>query len=126
MAEDKIFQSRGIRGAITVDSDTPESIEKAVIELYSQIVKLNNFSSENISHIIFTLTKDLKSAFPAKFLRQNFDVQYVPLMCFNELDIEPSLKMCLRMLVVINTQKSQQEIKHVYLKGAKVLRPDIK
>ncbi len=117
--------SRGIRGAITVEDDTPEQIEKATIELFEKIVGLNNIISEDISHTIFTMTKDLKSAYPAKFLRQHFDVDFVPLMCMNELEIEGSLKKCIRVLVVINTTKSQNEIKHVYLNEAKKLRPDI-
>ena len=53
--------SRGIRGAITVEDDTPEQIEKATIELFEKIVGLNNIISEDISHIIFTMTKDLKA-----------------------------------------------------------------
>lgn len=117
--------SRGIRGAITVDADTPEKIEAAVVELYSKILELNAVQSQDISHIIFTMTKDLKSVYPAKFLRANFDVGNVPLMCMQELYIEGSLEKCLRILVVVNTDKMQDEIKHVYLGGAKKLRPDI-
>ncbi len=117
--------SRGIRGAITIETDTPEQIERATVELYSKIKELNKIQSEDISHIVFTLTKDLKSAYPAKFLRQHFDVQYVPLMCMNELEIDGSLKKCLRMLVVVNTEKSQKDIQHVYLGGAQKLRPDL-
>ena len=117
--------SRGIRGAITIETDTPEQIERATVELYSKIKELNKIQSEDISHIVFTLTKDLKSAYPAKFLRQHFDVQYVPLMCMNELEIDGSLKKCLRMLVVVSTEKSQKDIQHVYLGGAQKLRPDL-
>lgn len=116
--------SRGIRGAITVENDTVEEIEKATVEMFSKIIELNNIKPQDISHIIFTMTKDLKTAFPAKFMRTNFDVQYVPMMCMNELNIEQSLTKCIRVLVVVNTEKTQEEIKHVYLKGAKVLRPD--
>lgn len=117
--------SRGIRGAITVEQDNKEQLEKATVELYSKIVEANDVKTEDISHIIFTLTKDLKSAFPAKFLRENFDIPYVPLMCMNELDVELSLQKCLRVLVVVNTDKKQDEIKHIYLGGAKVLRRDL-
>ena len=117
--------SRGIRGAITVTEDTQEALEKATIELYSKIIERNDIKTEDISHILFTLTKDLKSAFPAKFVRRNFNIQYVPLLCFNEMDIEPSLKRCLRILLVVNTEKKQNEIKHVYLGGAKILRSDL-
>lgn len=117
--------SRGIRGAITVSDDTKEQLEKATVELYSKIVEANDVKTEDISHIIFTLTKDLKCAFPAKFLRENFDIPYVPMMCMNELDVESSLQKCLRVLVVVNTDKKQDEIKHIYLGGAKVLRSDL-
>lgn len=117
--------SRGIRGAITVENDTVEEIGQATVEMFSKIIELNDVKIEDISHIIFTMTKDLKTAFPARFMRANFDVSYVPMMCMNELNIEPSLTKCIRVLVVVNTEKIQQEIKHVYLKGAKVLRPDI-
>ena len=117
--------SRGIRGAITVENDTPQDIENATTELFSKISELNEIESCDISHIVFTMTKDLKSAYPAKFLREHFDVAFVPLMCMNELEIQGSLEKCLRVLVVVNTEKSQNEIKHVYLGGAKKLRPDI-
>lgn len=117
--------SRGIRGAITVDEDNQEMLEKATVELYGKMVELNGVKSEDISHIFFSLTKDLKSAFPAKFVRRNFQIQYVPLLCVNEMDIEPSLKHCLRILMVVNTEKSQEDIKHVYLGGAKILRSDL-
>ena len=117
--------SRGIRGAITLEQDTTEQLEKATVELYSKIIEANEVKTEDISHIIFTLTKDLKCAFPAKFLRENFDMPFVPMMCFNELDVEASLEKCLRILIVVNTNKRQDEIKHIYLGGAKVLRKDL-
>ena len=120
-----MMYSRGIRGAITVENDTPESIEKAAVELFGKIIKSNDIDTKDISHVIFTMTKDLKNSFPAKFIRRNFDIQYVPLLCINEMDIEPSLKKCLRMLVVVNTEKEQNEIKHIYLGGAKILRSDL-
>lgn len=117
--------SRGIRGAITVEDDSPEMLEKATVELFGKIIEANDIKSEDISHILFTLTKDLKSSFPAKFVRRNFKIQYVPLLCVNEMDIDPSLKKCLRILMVVNTEKEQNEIKHIYLGGAKILRSDL-
>ena len=117
--------SRGIRGAITVEEDTPEKIEEAVVELFGKIIKTNDIKIEDISHIIFSSTKDLKSSFPAKFIRRNFKIQYVPLLCVNEMDVEPSLKKCIRIMMVVNTEKQQNEIKHIYLGGAKILRSDL-
>lgn len=117
--------SRGIRGAITVEEDTSEKIEEAIVELFDKIIKTNEIKIEDISHILFSATKDLKSSFPAKFIRRNFKIQYVPLLCVNEMDVEPSLKKCIRIMMVVNTEKQQNEIKHIYLGGAKILRSDL-
>ena len=117
--------TRGIRGAITVNEDTADSIKEATVELFQSIINANKIDTSDIAYVLFTMTKDLKSAFPAKFARENFDIKYVPLMNVNEMDIEPSLAKCLRILMVVNTEKKQDEIKHIYLKDAKSLRPDI-
>ena len=121
-----MFQ-RGIRGAITIDENTEEASIKAVIELISKIRQVNNFKIEDISHVIFTYTEDIDCIYPAKAVRDNFhDWKYVPMMCFNEMKIKNSLKKCLRILIVINTELGQKEIKHVYLKNAEKLREDLK
>lgn len=117
--------TRGIRGAITVKNNTIEDIKKATITLISEMIEKNNIKPSDVSHCIFTMTNDLDAAYPAKFVRSELKFDYVPLLCFNELNIQNSLKMCLRALIVINTEKSQEEIKHVYLEGAKILRPDL-
>ena len=117
--------SRAIRGALTVDSDTSDSIKSATVELLTEIIKKNDLDLSKISHAIFTLTNDLKSAFPAKFARECLGFSCVPMMCFNELDVGGSLEKCLRVLIVVNTEKSQEEIRHVYLRGAEVLRKDL-
>lgn len=119
------MQSRGIRGAITVESNTCDAIAVATVELLDEILQKNFIYSEDISHVIFTMTDDLTAAYPAKYAREKLGWNEVPLVCFQELSIENSLKMCLRVLIVVNTDKSQSEIKHVYLKDAQKLRPDI-
>jgi len=117
---------RGIRGAITVDKNTAEALKSAVIELISEIQNRNKVRAKDISNVIFTLTKDINCVYPAKIVRDEFkDWQYVPMMCVQEMAIEPSLEMCLRVLIVINTDVEQSGIVHVYLKGAKVLRKDL-
>lgn len=121
-----MFQ-RGIRGAITIENNTIESVKSAVIELLSEIKKQNKYEDKDISHVIFTLTKDIDCIYPAKIAREAFEsYNSVPMMCFNEMDIENSLGKCLRVLIVINTQLDQNDIKHIYLKGAKRLREDLK
>lgn len=118
--------SRGVRGAITLNSNTKEDIKEATVELLNEMLNTNKIKQEDISFAIFTLTSDLNADFPAKYARLDCGFQEVPMMCYHELDVENSLKKCLRILLNINTEKSQSEIKHVYLKGAKVLREDIK
>lgn len=118
--------SRGVRGAITLNKDTEEEIKNATVELLNKMIEENEINLEDISFAIFTLTSDLKAAFPAKFARIECGFNFVPMMCYHELNVENSLRMCLRILLNINTDKTQKEIKHIYLKGASVLRKDIK
>jgi len=117
--------TRAIRGAITLEENTTDEIKSATEQLISLILKENSITSEDISHVIFTCTKDINAAFPAKYARELFNWNYVPMMCYNELDVPNALPKCLRILVVINTEKTQKEIKHIYLKNAKKLRPDL-
>ena len=118
---------RGIRGAITVENNTIEAVKEAVIELINEIISANTFRESDISHVIFTLTNDIDCIYPAKIAREEFPSwKYVPMVCMNEMQIENSLKMCLRVLIVINTELEQTQIKHIYLKGASKLREDLK
>ena len=118
--------SRGIRGAITVNANTKEEIRLATIELLNEMLLKNEIKTKDISFAIFTLTSDLNADFPAKYARLDCGFSFVPMMCYQELDVPNSLRMCLRMLLNVNTNKNQEEIKHVYLKGASILRGDLK
>lgn len=115
---------RGIRGAITVERNLPEDIHFATWELLETIIKENNINTEDIASIIFTLTQDLNAGFPA-FVARTKGFKYVPLLCATEINVPGSLARCIRILVHINTRKSQQEIKHIYLRGAVKLREDL-
>lgn len=117
--------TRGIRGATVVLANTPEEIEKATVELTNEILAQNQVAVQDIAFAVFTLTKDLDAAFPAKFARLNCGFDLVPMMCYQELDVPNSIRMCLRVLIAVNTTKAQNEIKHIYLKGAKALRADL-
>lgn len=117
--------TRGIRGAITIDNNSIDDIKNATVTLLNEMLTQNSIEIGTISHAIFTLTKDIDAAYPAKFARQELDFKNVPMMCYQELNIENSLEKCLRILLVVNTDKTQEEIKHIYLKGASVLRPDL-
>lgn len=117
--------TRGIRGAITVENNSIFAIKEATMELLNEIISKNNIKTEDISCAVFTMTNDLDAAYPAKFARENCDFKYVPMMCYTELNVKNSLKKCLRILLNINTNKTQKEINHIYLKGAKKLRQDL-
>ena len=114
--------TKGIRGAITVEGNTPKALEDATLELLSEMFEQNGIKgTKNISHIIFTTTSDLNVDFPAKFPRLAFGWDDVAMMCYHELDVPNSLKMCLRILIVYNCSEDF-EPQFVYLKGASNLR----
>ena len=113
--------TKGIRGAITVEDNTQESIKVATIELLREMVDKNNIDKTKISHAIFTLTKDLNAMFPAKYARTEFGWDKVAMMCYHELDVPNSLQKCLRVLIVLNCDEDF-EPQFVYLKGASNLR----
>jgi len=116
--------TKGIRGAITVDENTTQSIEEATLEVLNRIIEHNQVEERLISHVIFTVTQDLNAEFPAKSARISLGWDDVAMMCFNELNVPNSIKMCLRVLLVLNCEEDFSP-KHVYLKGARVLRPDL-
>lgn len=113
--------TRGIRGAITVEHNTPEDIGAGVIELLTQMVKQNHIEIDDISHAIFSMTPDLNADFPAKYARVNLRWDEVPMMCFSEIDVPNGLPKCIRVLIVVNCGENF-EPEFVYLKGAANLR----
>lgn len=116
---------RGIRGATTVVADSPELILEATEELLSAILRENpSLQSTDIGSAIFSMTVDLKSVFPAQAARQ-MGWGDVPLFCMQEIPVPNSLSKCIRVLIHWNTKLSQNNIKHVYLRDAIRLRPDI-
>ena len=119
-----ILLVRGIRGAITAGSNTKEEIIKRTKELLTTLKKENDFKIEDIASIFFSITPDLNAAFPAQAARE-LGWNKVPLFDLQEIDVPGSLPRCIRILIQINCQKSQPEIKPCYLGGAKILRKDL-
>ncbi|WP_296898760.1 chorismate mutase [uncultured Megamonas sp.] len=117
---------QGIRGAITVENDNREEIIEAVKQLLTNILEANNITTEDIGAALFSATKDITSVFPAFAARQLPNWDLVPLFDAQQLYIENSMEKCIRVLLFVNTDKSQKEIKHIYLGRASQLRPDIK
>jgi chorismate mutase len=115
---------RGIRGATTIEKDEREQVSAAVRELLGAILAANpGLRSADIASAIFTVTDDIASAFPAAAAR-DMGWEDVPMLCTREIPVPGSLLLCVRVLLHWNTEKCLQEIKHVYLRNAKVLRPD--
>ena len=116
---------RGIRGAITVPQDTPAAIHQATRELLEQILEQNQILDfSELAAVIFTLTPDLSSAFPAEAARALGMLQ-VPLISSSEIPVPGSLAKVLRILLLWNTDLRPEQVRHVYLREAKVLRPDL-
>lgn len=116
---------RGIRGAITVDVNEESPILEATIQLLEGILAVNHFNPEDICSVLVTVTQDLDTTFPARAIRQMAGWELVPLMCSLEVPVKGSLEKCIRLMVLVNTDASQKDIRHVYLNGAQVLRPDL-
>lgn len=111
---------QAIRGAITVEDNTENEIFDASVSLYQSILQQNDLKNARIVSVIISTTQDLTAAYPAKAIRLNgCDA---PLFSCMEPPIDRSLQKCIRLLITVD---SDQPIKHIYLKGATVLRPDL-
>ena len=115
---------RGIRGAISVEANTPQAIASATRELLERIVAANPLRMEEIASVIFTATPDLNAAYPACAAREMGWVN-IPLLCMQEMTVPGSLSRCIRVLVHWNTDLPASQIQHVYLGAAQTLRPDL-
>lgn len=115
---------RAIRGATTVENNDREEIIDATMEMLKAIISENNIKTEDMVSIIFTITPDLDKAFPAAAARK-MGIVDVPLLDMSEPEIDGALKKCIRILLHINSDKQNKDMIHAYLRGAKVLRPDL-
>lgn len=116
---------RGIRGATSIPANTKEEILSATRELLQALLAENNeLSKEDIASAFFTTTQDITAEFPPVAAR-TLGWNAVPMLCSHEIPVPGSLPLCIRVLIHWNTDKAQNEIKHIYLREAKKLRPDI-
>ena len=114
---------RGVRGATTIEEDTPEAVLRATRELLAFMIRLNCIDSVDVASTIFTTTIDVVSQYPALAARQ-LGWMDVPLLCGHEMDLPGGLPRCIRVLIHWNTDTPQADIQHVYLNEAQALRPD--
>lgn len=114
---------RGIRGATTTDANEARAITGATLELLRVLRDLNGLRPEDIGYIWFTVTPDLDAAFPADAARAGMGWNDVPLICGREIPVPGALGMCVRVLIAWNTTTAQRDVRHAFLRGARVLRP---
>jgi chorismate mutase len=115
---------RALRGATTIDSDTPKQVKERISALLAEMLERNGVDHEDLISIVFTATSDVVSMFPATAARQ-LGLGDVPLLCARELDIVGATPLCLRVLMHLMTTRSRSELHHVYLEGARELRDDL-
>ncbi len=115
---------RGVRGATTVQHNDAEEILRATRELLHNMATLNEMKPADIASIYFTTTADLTAVHPAEAARQ-LGWQNVALLCAQEIAVPGGLDRCIRVLIHWNTCQPAQNIQHVYLKNARLLRPDL-
>ncbi len=116
---------RGLRGATTVEQNVAADILAATRELLQELLSANGISTyEEIVSAVFTTTPDVNAVFPAEAAR-SLGMSQVPLLCASEIAVPNSMPRCIRILLHINTDQPQSAMKHVYLREAKRLRPDM-
>lgn len=115
---------RAIRGATCLSANASDEMSDAVKELLTHMISSNDIESGDMVSIMFTATQDLTCAFPAAFARE-IGLDDVPLMCAAEIDVTGALPRVVRVLMHINSERSNSDLTHVYLRGADVLRSDL-
>ena len=115
---------RALRGATSVDEDTPEQITGRTQELLGEILSRNGLELDHIISAIFTVTGDIRAMFPATAAR-GIGFGAIPLLCAQEIPVPGSMPRVVRVLLHVTTARSRDELRHVYLHGAQVLRDDL-
>lgn len=112
---------RGLRGATRAENNTAEDIYGATREMLQQLIDANGIVEPDVAMAYFTVTPDLNAAFPAAAARQ-LGWNSTALMCATEIPVPDSLPSCIRVLILINTEKEPGDLHNIYLKGTDVLR----
>jgi chorismate mutase len=115
---------RAIRGAIQVDADDRDAILEGTAELVTAVMTRNDLTPDDVISVLFTVTPDLTSEFPALAARK-LGFHAVPLMCATEIPVRGAMPRVVRLMAHVDTDRNRTEIQHVYLRGAAGLRLDI-
>src|ERR1700693_203118 len=114
---------RGVRGATTVAGNEAGLIVARTEELLARLVEENGIIPGDLASAVFTVTDDLDADFPAVAVRALEGWADVPLLCAREIPVPGSLGRCVRILLHWNTDRSPADVRHVFLRGARELRP---
>lgn len=114
---------RGIRGATTADANTRDAILEATHDLLERLITANDLRADDIASAVFSTTQDLNAEFPAVAARELGWLD-TALLCTHEMAVPSSLERCIRVLIHWNTPRRADEIVHVYIRGARNLRPE--
>lgn len=115
---------RGLRGATTVEADEPEIMFAATSELLHALMERNGLQPAQVISAVFTVTPDLTSDFPARAARA-VGWGDVPLLCTTEIPVTGALPRCIRALLHVERAADAPPLRHVYLRDAVALRPDL-
>jgi chorismate mutase len=115
---------RAARGAIVVARDDPETMLASTARLLRALIERNAVDHADLISVLFTVTDDLRSAFPAEAARR-MGLGLVPLMCAREIPVEGSMPSVVRILAHFHSERALEDIDHVYLDGAESLRDDL-
>jgi chorismate mutase len=115
---------RAVRGAVQVGRDRPDLIHQATQELVLTLMEWNGLTPGDLVSLIFTVTPDLRSAFPAAAVRA-CGLWDVPMMCATEIPVPQALPRVIRLLAHVETDRDRSQLRHPYLGGAASLRPDL-
>jgi chorismate mutase len=114
---------RGVRGATTVDRNDAAAVRERTGELLRLLVASNGILPEDVASVLFTVTPDVDAEFPALAVRSITGWDEVPLLCAREIPVPGALGGCIRVLLMWNTDRSQSEVRHAFVRGARALRP---
>jgi chorismate mutase len=118
------MQCRGVRGATTIARNDREEILLATRQLLALMIRQNGIDPRDVASALFSTTPDIDAEFPALAARQLGWLD-VPLLCGHEMSVPGSLPLCIRVMILWNTSKAQNEIEHIYVRDANRLRPDL-
>ena len=114
-----------VRGATTIPKDDVTEILNSTEELLLELIEINDMRFADIVSIIFTVTQDIISEFPAVAARK-IGLSDTPLICTQEIPKPGSLPLCIRVLIHFYTDLQKSEIRSAYLHEAVNLRPDLR